>query len=100
MPYLARQKFSAPLNRDEVAQSWSRRGYSCDVFTDPPGREWNDFVHATNELVMVLDGTLKLTIQGEEFIAQPGDEVFIPKGACHSVKNVADKTTYWLYGYD
>ncbi len=58
------------------------------------------FVHATNELVTVLHGRLRLIIQGEELIVQPGDEVFIPKGACHSVKNIADSTTYWLYGYD
>ena len=62
MSYLTRQKFPVPLNRDQVAQDWGRRGYSCDVFTNPPGREWNDFVHATNELVIVMEGKLKLTI--------------------------------------
>lgn len=100
MSYLTRHKFSVPLERDEVSREWGRRGYSCDLFVDPPGREWNDFVHATNELVTVVDGKLKLTIEGEEIVAEPGDEVFIPKGACHSVKNIADSTTHWLYGYD
>jgi len=99
-PNLTRQKFPVPLNRDQVAQDWSQGGYSCDVFIDPPGREWNDFVHATNELVTVMEGTLKLTIDEEEIIAEPGDEVFIPKGICHSVKNVSSSTTRWLYGYD
>ena len=99
MPYLARQKFSMPLNCDQVAQDWRRRGYSCDVFTDPPGREWNDFVHSMTELVTVKDGRLKLTIDGEEIIAEPGDEVFIPKGVFHSVRNVSSSTTHWLYGY-
>jgi len=70
------------------------------VFTDPPGREWNDFVHATNELVTVIVGKLRLMIGTEEIIAEPGDEVFIPKGVCHSVKNVSSSTTHWLYGYD
>jgi quercetin dioxygenase-like cupin family protein len=100
MSDLVRQKFTVPLNRYAIAQDWGRRGYSCDLFVDPPGREWNDFIHATNELVVVMDGMLKLTIEGEELIAQPGDEVFIPKGACHSVKNIAAGATYWLYGYD
>jgi len=89
-----------PLDRDQVAHDWHQRGYTCDGFTDPPDREWNDFVHMTNELVTVMDGRLKLTIGGEEIIAEPGDEVFIPKGARHSVKNVASTTTHWLYGYD
>jgi hypothetical protein len=51
MSYLTHHKFPLPLDRDQVAQDWRQRGYSCDVFADPPGREWNDFVHATNELV-------------------------------------------------
>lgn len=100
MSNLTHQKFPVPLDRDQVAQDWSRRGYSCDVFIDPPGREWNDFVHATNELVTVMDGRLKLTIGGEEIIVGPGDEVFIPKDVCHSVKNLSSSTTRWLYGYD
>ena len=100
MSYLTHQKFPVPLDRDQVAHDWHHRGYSCDVFTDPPGREWSDFVHATNELVTVIDGRLKLTIGGEEIIAEPGDEVFILKRVHHSVKNVSSSTTRWLYGYD
>ena len=100
MSYLMRQKFPVPLDHDKVAHDWGRRGYSCDVFTDPPGREWNDFVHATNELVTVMEGRLKLTIGWEEIIAGPGDEVFIPKEIRHSVKNISSSTTRWLYGYD
>ena len=94
------KKFAVPPNREEVAQSWRQRGYSCDVFIDPPGREWTDFVHSTNELVAVVEGKLRMTIEEEEIIAEPGDEVFIPKGACHSVKNIHSETTKWLYGYD
>ena len=100
MEYLTHQKFSVPLNRAEVARSWSARGYSCDLFSDPPGREWNDFVHSTNEVVTVVEGKLLMSIDGEEFIAEPGAEVFIPKGAYHSVKNIHHATTKWLYGYD
>jgi quercetin dioxygenase-like cupin family protein len=100
MPYLARQKFPVPLDRNEVACEWGKRGYSCDLFVDPPGREWNDFVHAANELVTVVEGKLRLSIDDEEIVAEPGDEVFIPKGVCHSVKNISHSTTHWLYGYD
>jgi len=39
MSYLTHQKFSVPLDRDQVAQDGGQRGYSCDVFIDPPGRE-------------------------------------------------------------
>jgi len=100
MKFFTPSKFSVPVHREKVSQSWGARGYSCDVFIDPPGREWNDFVHMKNELVTVVEGQLQVTIEGQEFIAKPGDEVYIPKGACHSVKNLHVTTTRWLYGYD
>ena len=64
MKYSTAKKFAVPLNRQEVSQSWNQRGYSCDVFIDPPGREWNDFVHSTNELVTVVEGKLRMIIVG------------------------------------
>ena len=100
MKYFNSKKFPVPLTREEVSQSWSQRGYSCDLFIDPPGREWNDFVHSSNELVTVVEGKLRMTIEGGELIAEPGDEVFIPNGAYHSVKNIHHATTKWLFGYD
>lgn len=93
-------KFAAPVDRAVVARDWRERGYSCDLFVDPPGREWNDFVHSTNELVTVSEGKLEVTIGGERYVAAPGDEIFIPKNAVHSVKNIHSGMTRWLYGYD
>jgi quercetin dioxygenase-like cupin family protein len=98
--HVARNKFRLPVQQREVASAWRERGYGCSAFSDPPGREWKDFVHASNELVTVVEGRLMITIAGEALIAEPGDEVFIPRGALHSVKNLHDATTRWLYGYD
>ena len=95
-----KKKFAAPVDRAAVTEEWRKRGYSCDLFVDPPGREWNDFVHSTNELVTVVEGMLEVIIGGERYVATPGDEVFIPKNAVHSVKNIHSGTTRWLYGYD
>ena len=92
--------YPAPLQRSKVAADWRMRGYSCELFVDPPGREWLDFVHSANELVMVAEGRLEVTVDGHRLVAEPGDEVFIAKGARHSVRNIHDDTTRWLYGYD
>lgn len=100
MDFLTRNKFTVPVDKAGVDRNWAARGYSCDWFTDPPGREWNGFVHDTNELVTVAAGRLQMTIEGQTWIVEPGDEVFIPKGALHSVKNIHPGTTRWLYGYD
>ena len=97
---VVRSKFPPPVDQSAVAESWKARGYSCHLFTDPPGQEWNDFVHATNELVTVLEGELELTIGDESCVAGPGDEVYIPRDAVHSVKNIHGGTTRWVFGYD
>lgn len=97
---VTKEKFPAPVDRDAVAADWQARGYSCGLFVDPPGQEWNDFVHSTNELVMVAEGRLRMSVGEETVVVEPGDEVFIPKGARHSLKNIEAGTTRWLYGYD
>jgi len=100
MDNFTQKKFSPPVTEEMVAQSWRERGFSCALFVDPPGQEWNNFVHRTNELVTVFEGKLQLTVDGKEMIAHAGDEIFIPKGAYHSVKNIHSDTTQWFYGYD
>ena len=93
-------RFSAPPDRAAVAEDWRARGYSCHRFVDPPGQRWEDFAHDCNELVTVLEGRLELEVAGQTVLAGPGDEVFIPKGARHSVRNRHPGTSVWLYGYD
>jgi len=93
-------RFPNPVDQTQVAADWRARGFSCDLFVDPPGREWLDFVHATRELVTVVEGTLELTVTGETRRLHPGDEALIPRRAPHSVKNVNGGVTRWLFGYD
>jgi len=97
---LVRGRFGRPVDPEAVARDWRARGYSCRAFVDPPGRTWTGFVHETNELVAVVQGRLHLSIGSEELVAMPGDEVFIPRGAVHSVRNIDPGETRWLFGYD
>lgn len=84
---------------DSVRADWRRRGFSCDLWTDPPGQCWEDFVHATDELVTVVSGEVEFEISGEIFHPKPGEELLIPAGAAHSVRNLGSGTARWLYGY-
>ena len=95
-----KSKFSVPVDRDEMSRNWAARGYSCALFIDPPDQEWNNFVHDCNELVTVAEGRLEMTVGDQIDILEGGDEVFIPKGTVHSVKNIHTATTRWYYGYD
>jgi len=89
----------ATINQQDVARDWAARGFSCELWVDPPGQRWEDFVHNTDELVLVLEGELEFEINGEISHPETGEELYIPAGAVHSVRNIGGLTARWLYGY-
>ncbi|MDP6506692.1 MAG: cupin domain-containing protein [Planctomycetota bacterium] len=86
-------------NQDEVRADWNRRGFSCDLWTDPPGQVWSDFVHATDEIVMVLEGEVEFEVAGQKSTPAIGEEVLIPAGEKHSARTSNSGGSKWLYGY-
>jgi quercetin dioxygenase-like cupin family protein len=86
-------------DRHDVSSDWAARGFSCDLWVDPPGQRWEGYVHATDELVLVLEGEMEFEIDGGIFHPATGEELFIPAGAVHSVRNIGGATARWLYGY-
>jgi quercetin dioxygenase-like cupin family protein len=87
------------MDQQSVAADWAARGFSCDLWVDPVGQCWNDFTHAADELVSVIEGDVEFEIEGEVFHPKPGEELLIPAGALHSVRNRGTTTSRWLYGY-
>lgn len=86
-------------NRQQVAADWAARGFSCSLWTDPPGQRWEDFTHDTDEVVIVLEGQMEFEVEGNVHRPRPGEEVLIPAGAVHSARNIGNTTARWLYGY-
>lgn len=84
---------------ERVREDWRRRGFSCGLWTDPPGQAWEDYVHDEDELFMVLEGVVELEVRGRVFRPAAGEETLIPAGARHSVRNVGGAVSRWLYGY-
>ena len=87
------------MNIETVRQDWRNRGFSCDLWVDPPGQCWEGYVHATDELVMIVEGQVEFEIEGDIHRPDPGQELFIPAGAVHSVRNLGRTQARWLYGY-
>ncbi|MGB7934115.1 MAG: cupin domain-containing protein [Gammaproteobacteria bacterium] len=86
-------------DRQQTSRDWAARGFSCDIWIDPPGQIWADFVHATDELVMLIDGEIELRFAGRVLRPQAGEEVLIPAGVSHTVINTGLGTNHWFYGY-
>ncbi len=87
------------MDREKIEKDWRSRGYSCEVWTDPPGKVWEDYVHETDELLMLIEGEIILEMEGQTFRPKPGEEFYIPAGTLHTVKNTGKTQNRWLYGY-
>ena len=88
-----------PLERGSDGKNLGPDGFSWDLWVDPPGQEWIDFVHSTDERVVVKEGRLEFEVQGARAMLEPGDQVLIPAGSRHSVWNRGSTTACWFYGY-
>ena len=87
------------MNPEEIKEDWNSRGYSFGIFKDPPGQVWPDFVHKTDELVVLAEGKIEIEIEGQSQQPPIGMEVFIPAKAMHTVRNVGKTNNVWYYGY-
>ena len=81
------------------APDWETRGFTCELWIDPPGQVWADFVHETDELVMVAEGTVEFEFDDRRVRPAPGEEVLIPARSVHTVRNVGGTTARWYFGY-
>ena len=83
----------------KVEQEWGFRGFSCALWTDPPGQVWENFVHEVDELLMVVQGKLEMEMEGSVLHPGIGEEIFISANVLHTVRNLGGTTARWLYGY-
>ena len=87
------------MHQDKIRDNWESRGYSFGVFKDPPGQVWADFVHRTDELVILAEGNIEIEIEGKSQKPQVGEEVFIPANVIHTVRNIGKTYNVWYFGY-
>jgi len=87
------------INREKVAKEWLKRGFTCDLWIDPPGQRWVNFVHEVDEVVMVVEGDMEFEFEGNVHHPKVGDELLIPARTVHSSQNIGSSKALWLYGY-
>jgi quercetin dioxygenase-like cupin family protein len=87
------------MNPEQIKKDWNSKGYNFGIFKDSPGQVWADFVHKTDELVVLAEGEIEIEIEGKYQKPPIGKEVFIPAKARHTVRNVGKTNNAWYYGY-
>ncbi len=86
-------------DRDTVRAEWARQGFNCELWIDPPGQVWHDFLHDVDEIVLLLEGDCQIELNGRIVRLHAGDELTIPAGSRHTVRNCGEGTARWLHGY-
>ena len=87
------------VDKLKLKNDWKQRDYSFGVFRDPPGQIWVDFVHKTDELVVLAEGDIEIEIEGRSLFPKIGEEQFISAKALHTVRNTGRTYNVWYYGY-
>jgi hypothetical protein len=87
------------IDRQQISADGARRGFSCDLWIDSPGRRWEDFTYGTDERVLVPEGRMEFKISGRVGHPAIREELLIPAGAVHSARNIGASTARSLYGY-
>ena len=48
---------------------------------------------------MPIEGAVEIEMQGRKLQPAKGEEVFIPAGVSHTVRNLGPGRSHWYYGY-
>ena len=86
-------------DKEAVKQAWADRGFSCEVWIDPPHQVWRDFEHDVDQLLLLLDGEGQVEMDGRTVRVHAGNELVIPAGTRHTVRNCGDGPARWLRGF-
>jgi uncharacterized cupin superfamily protein len=87
------------IDEQKVFADWEARGFSGGTMVDPPGKSWIGYVHAVDELIMLVEGELELEMLGEHQMLEVGREVLVKRHVLHSIRNKGEAEARWLYAY-
>lgn len=86
------------LTADGLMRKLAVLGYDSQQKTLRPGESLSDKKIQIDTIDAVVQGKLKVSLEGESRILSPGDCLFIPKGLVTSVEVVGDKPVICLEG--
>ncbi len=87
------------VSRVEVSlKQWVRdRGWTCDVWQDPPGAYHSPHDHPYSHRVLLESGGMVFTVDGETYEMEPGDGLDLPRNVTHEARAGSDRPArYWL----
>lgn len=87
------------VDRAAVQADWADRGYSCELWVDPPDRIWHGVRHEVDLLLVLLDGSIQIELPDRTVRLEAGDEVAIPAHTRFTIRHTGERRARWLHGY-
>ena len=87
-----------PLNERRLMARMEREGYEVAVYTYRGGTVFPEHAHAQDKCDAVLEGVLRVTVDGVAYDLEAGDRLFLPKGTRHAAEVVGRRTVVSLDG--
>jgi len=82
-----------------VRDDWARRGYSCQLWVDPPEQIWHDFQHENDLLLLLLEGEIQIELPDRTIVLAAGDEIDVPAHTRFTLRHIGNQPARWLHGY-
>jgi len=75
-------------NKEEVIKErMLREGFSIiNMYNDPPNEMFPDHTHPGDQLLVVIKGSIAITMNNKTSVLNPGDEMFFPAKVIHNAK--------------
>jgi mannose-6-phosphate isomerase-like protein (cupin superfamily) len=76
-----------------------KRGFTCNLQTDPPGKRWAVHHHQVDEIVVLLQGQLEIVMGARSKKLKVGEECVVPYSMPHAIHNPGRTQSHYLYGF-
>lgn len=74
-------------NKEAIKNRMLREGFTIiNEYDDPPNEVFPDHDHSGDQLLVVIKGSMEVTMNGKTSVLKPGDDVFFPAKVRHSAK--------------
>lgn len=72
--------------RDEIVTRLTEEGLDVTEWTDAPGTVYPEHTHPYDEVRVVLEGGMTVTVDGSPYELGPGDRIDLSAGEPHSAQ--------------
>lgn len=91
--------YYAPPTIELLERLLKEEGYRTEVRVDDPETCYEDFVHEEDQVVWVVSGRAKITVEEEAVLLSVGDRALIRACVAHSLQVAGEDRLLWIAGF-